>query len=663
MAEDSFEIRPVTSSTPEGDVVVAAPASAAPRAPAAETGHPPPFLSPLEWFNAATREAVHAWTRVPGRGLEAAAPAPRKRALRWDSATPRDEVDAPNSFDRLLHAAMGRATLGISPAGLALAYFDWALHLWISPGKAQQLGEKAVRKAVRLGNHALRHGTDPDYPPCIEPLPQDRRFRGEAWRRWPFNLIYQGFLLNQQWWHSATTGIGGVARHHEQTVSFASRQWLDMVSPINFIATNPDVLETTLREGGQNLARGAMNFVEDWERTLGGKPPIGAEAFEPGENLAITKGEVVFRNRLIELIQYAPATQQVQAEPILIVPAWIMKYYILDLSPNNSLVKYLVERGHTVFMISWHNPDADDRDLGMEDYLRLGVLEAVNAVRAIMPGSKIDAVGYCLGGTLLAIAAAFLAREGNSILNSLTLLAAQTDFSEPGELSLFIDESELSYLEDIMWDQGYLDTRHMAGAFQMLRSNDLVWSRVVHEYLMGRRAPMTDLMAWNADATRMPYRMHSEYLRRLFLGNDLVEGRYRVDERVIALGDIHAPIFAVATETDHVAPWCSVYKLHRATTPDLTFVLTSGGHNAGIVSEPGHPRRHYRIAQRPAGRPYIEPDLWFAMTAAHEGSWWPEWAAWLEQRSAGRVAPPAMGAAEKGYPALGPAPGGYILER
>ena len=662
MAENSVETRAVReAAAPRERLPPAAPASPAPLSPTPAS----PAASPFDWLNAAAAEAFRAWTRLPGMGPDAALSIAGKTspAPRWSSATPREEIDEPNSFDRLLHAALGRFSLSISPAGMALTYFDWALHLLSSPGKLAQLREKALRKAIRLGNYALRHGTDPDYPPCILPLPQDRRFAGEAWRRWPFNLIYQGFLLNQQWWHSATTGIGGVSRHHEQMVSFASRQWLDMASPVNFVAANPDVLETTWRESGQNLVRGAINFAEDWERAMGGKPPIGAEAFEPGENIAVTKGAVIHRNRLMELIQYAPATEQVRAEPVLIVPAWIMKYYILDLSPANSLVKYLVERGHTVFMISWHNPNAEDRDLGMEDYLRLGVLDALDAVGAILPDAKINAVGYCLGGTLLAIAAAYLAREGRDILNAITLLAAQTDFTEPGELSIFIDEAELDFLEDIMWDQGYLDTKQMAGAFQMLRSNDLIWSRVVHEYLMGRRAPMTDLMAWNADATRMPYRMHSEYLRQLFLGNDLIEGRYRVGERAVLLGDIRAPIFAVATEADHVAPWRSVYKLSRLTDPDLTFVLTSGGHNAGIVSEPGHPRRHYRIACRPPGRPYVEPDLWMAMTEPREGSWWQDWAAWLEALSSGKAAPPGVGATEKGYPPLCPAPGTYVLER
>jgi polyhydroxyalkanoate synthase len=576
---------------------------------------------------------------------------------------PREEIEPPTSADRLLHATLGRFTLGISPAALGLAYADWALHLAVSPGKGQRLLEKALRKAVRFATYAIQSAADPACAPCIEPLPQDQRFRSEAWQRWPFNLIQQAFLLNQQWWHNATTGIGGVSKHHEQVVSFVARQLLDTVSPVNFIATNPEVLEATIREGGQNLIRGALNFLMDWERVIGGKPPVGAEEFRPGERVAVTAGRVVYRNRLIELIQYAPTTEQVCAEPVLIVPAWIMKYYILDLSPANSLVRYLVERGHTVFMISWHNPGAQDRDLGMDDYLRLGVLDALKAVQAIVPQNKVNAVGYCLGGTLLAIAAACLARDGVAALNSVTLLAAQTDFSEAGELTLFIDDSQIDYLEDIMWNQGYLNTRQMAGAFQLLRSNDLIWSRMVSEYLLGRRPPMTDLMAWNADATRMPYRMHSAYLRRLFLDNDLFEGRYKVDDRPIVLSDIRVPMFVVSTESDHVAPWRSVYKINLVSETDVTFLLTNGGHNAGVVSEPGHPGRHFRVVYRAPGEKYLDPDTWIDATPVEEGSWWPVWAEWLERSSIARVTPPPLGAPDKGYPALGPAPGNYVFER
>jgi len=345
------------------------------------------------------------------------------------------------------------------------------------------------------------------------------------------------------------------------------------------------------------------------------------------------------------------------------VPAWIMKYYVLDLRQENSLIKYLVDRGHTVFCISWKNPEACDREISLEDYRRLGVEKALDVIRTIVGERKVHACGYCLGGTLLAIAVAKLARDGDDRIATMTLLAAQTDFSEAGELMLFIDENQLAYLEDMMWDQGYLDTSQMAGAFQMLRSADLIWSRMVRDYLMGKRAPMTDLMAWNADGTRMPYRMHSEYLRRLFLKNDLAEGRYEVDGRRLSLGDIRLPLFVVGTETDHVAPWRSVYKFHLFTSTPLTFVLTSGGHNAGIVSEPGHPKRHFRVATRRPQDRYVDPDRWLARATLKEGSWWPEWAAWLAAQSTGTTAPPPMGSEALADEPLPDAPGSYVFMR
>ncbi len=573
-----------------------------------------------------------------------------------------DESEAPKSLDRLVHAALGRATFAVSPVSLGLAYADWALQLASSPGKQQALVAKAARKATRFSVNAARTLAEPGTAPCIEPLPQDHRFTDPAWRELPFRFIYESFLLTQQWWHNATTNVHGVSHHHQQVVSFVARQLLDMISPSNFIVSNPQLLRKTIETGGQNLVQGAINAVEDWERAVAGRPPVGSEAFRPGETVAVTPGQVVYRNRLIELIQYAPATAEVHAEPMLILPAWIMKYYILDLSPQNSLVKYLVERGHTVFMVSWRNPGTEDRDLAMDDYLRLGLLEAVKAVQAILPGRRINAAGYCLGGTLLAIGAAYLARQGMTPLNSVTTLAAQTDFTDAGELTLFIDESQIAYLEDLMWDQGYLDSKQMSGAFQLLHSADLVWSRLVRDYLMGEREEMTDLMAWNADATRMPYRMHSEYLRRLFLNNDLAEGRFEALDRPVALSDIRIPLFAVSTETDHVAPWRSVYKIQLLTDTDVTFLLTSGGHNAGIISEPGHLARHYRISTRKMGEPYRDADDWYAATPESAGSWWPVWAEWVESRMSGKAPPPALGATEAGYPPLAAAPGTYVLQ-
>lgn len=543
------------------------------------------------------------------------------------------------------------------------AFLDWGAHLATSPGKQVQLSHKAAKKWLRLLTYAARCSPGSDsVKPCIEPLAQDKRFRSEAWQHWPYNVIHQAFLLNQQWWHNATTGVRGVTAQHERVVEFATRQMLDVFSPSNFILTNPEVLEKTRQEGGMNLVRGAQNAIEDWEHAVSARKPVGAEAFQVGGNVATTPGKVVFRNRLIELIQYEPTGGKVRPEPILIVPAWIMKYYILDLSRENSLVRYLTEQGFTVFMVSWKNPGPEDRDLSMEDYRRHGVMDALDVIETIVPDRKIHATGYCLGGTLLAIAAAAMARDGDDRLASLTFLAAQVDFTEAGELTLFINESQLAFLEDMMWEQGFLDTRQMAGAFQLLRSNDLIWSRIEHEYLMGERAPMNDLMAWNADQTRMPYRMHSEYLRRLFLDNDLADGRYRVDGRPVAMSDIRAPMFVLGTVKDHVAPWRSVYKMHQLTDTDVTFALTTGGHNAGVVSEPGHPRRRYQVATRRDHDRFIDPETWAAETPAQEGSWWPEWTAWMERLSGDPVKAPAMGAPKAGYPVLGDAPGRYVME-
>jgi polyhydroxyalkanoate synthase len=344
------------------------------------------------------------------------------------------------------------------------------------------------------------------------------------------------------------------------------------------------------------------------------------------------------------------------------VPACIMKYYILDLSPHNSLVSYLVGKGHTVFIISWKNPLAEDRDLDMDDYRRLGIGAALRAIEAVVPGRRIHAAGYCLGGILLATLAAAMARDDEDTFRTLTLFTTELDYTEPGEFMPFINESQVAYIEDLMWDQGYLDGKQFSGFFQLLRSNDLIWSRMLREYLLGERQGMSDLMAWNADATRVPFAMQSELLRSLFLRNDLAEGRYRVDGKAAVISDIRVPIFCVATRKDHVAPWQSVYKLNLLTDTDVTFLLGSGGHNAGVVSEPGHKGRQYQVATRREGEHYVDPDTWQSMVPVQEGSWWPEWQRWLVGHSGRKVSPPPMGAPEKGFPVIGTAPGSYVLQ-
>jgi polyhydroxyalkanoate synthase len=344
-----------------------------------------------------------------------------------------------------------------------------------------------------------------------------------------------------------------------------------------------------------------------------------------------------------------------------------MKYYILDLSPANSMVRWLVSQGHTVFILSWRNPDESDALVSFDDYLELGVFDPLAAIARLVPGEAVHAAGYCLGGTLLAIGAAALAREDGieradalPRLASVSLLAAETDFTEPGEMGVMIDESQVAMLEDLMAERGFLTGAQMAGSFTYLHSRELVWSHQLRTLWLGQRDEPNDLMAWNADVTRMPATMHSQYLRRLYLHNDLAEGRYEVEGAPVSLADIRQPVFAVGTEKDHVAPWRSVYKLHRLTDTDLTFALASGGHNAGIVSEPGHPRRSYAIAERVHESHWQSPDEWLQHATRHDGSWWPAWSAWLVAHGSGRRVKPRAPIVDEG---LGAAPGRHVLVR
>jgi polyhydroxyalkanoate synthase subunit PhaC len=550
---------------------------------------------------------------------------------------------------------------GVAPATAMSAFTDWWVHLANSPAKQWELIDYAAELSTRsleLDGHApAGHGD-------VEPMPQDKRFSDPMWRLPPYEWLAHVFLLRQQWWQRATTGVPGVNRHHEQRLSFAARQWLDMVAPSNSVIANPVVLRRTWDERGANLWRGAMHAAEDAVRELLDLPPAGAGTYKIGVNMAITPGQVVMRNRLIELIQYTPSTRTTHPEPVLLVSAWIMKYYVFDLAPRNSLVKHLVDHGYTVFAVSWKNPDGGDRDLGFEDYYRLGVRDALDAIDKIMPRRKTHALGYCLGGTLMSIAAAALGRERSEQLKTLTLLAAQTDFTDPGELSLFIDESQVAMLENRMWRQGYLDKREMKSTFRMMRSNDLIWSYRLLNYLLGERQPVNELMAWNADGTRMPFRMHSEYLRALFLRNQLASGELHIDGAPINLDDIRVPIFNLATVQDHVAPWRSVFKLHALTYAEQTFVLAAGGHNVGIVNPPGgSARASYRVRHWKPGQRLLTPDEWLAATTPVEGSWWVSWVDWLARHSSPRVAPPPLGAPKAGLPPLQPAPGSYVHQR
>jgi len=577
--------------------------------------------------------------------------------FRRTSAPRRHNLDLP------LTTWIARVSHGISPSALAAAFSDWQSHLAVSPGTQLELAESALHKYLQWLVY-VQSSQQGQRPSGEVPASEDKRFKAPQWQLPPYNWLSQGFLLTQRWWDEATSQVRGVSEHHEHVVEFVTRQWLDMCSPSNFVPTNPQVLQETLTTGGKNLITGFANWWRDAMAVLAEGPPPGAEHFEVGKVVATTKGKVVYRNRLIELIRYDATTTTVYPEPLLITPSWIMKYYILDLMPENSMVKYLVDQGHTVFMISWKNPDAEDRNLGMEDYLELGILAALKVVQQHCPHVGVHAVGYCLGGTLMAAAAAALARGTPSPFKTVSLLAAQIDFEDPGELALFIDESQIAFLEDLMAERGYLNGRQMAGAFALINSKDLVWSKLVHEYLMGGHTPLNALRAWNADATRMPSRMHGEYLRWLYLENDLAEGRFHALGAPVAIQNIHQPIFCVATEHDHVSPWESVYKIHLLTHTELTFVLSSGGHNVGIVNPPDGPQAsaaatHRVAATRRHGAAFQDARTWYALAEQRPGSWWPTWQRWLGEQS-GKRRPVVAWAGKGGRVVLGDAPGDYV---
>jgi len=618
-------------------------------------------------------------------------------------------------LDTLMHEQMARGTMGLSPISLALACMDWAIHLAASPGKQLQLAQRAAQLAMDEMQRSLHSAeslaqslmqtpgqtsaqtsaptsatsvaassfalsaTQPNGSPARASAraADDARFADPAWSQWPYSTLKDSFKAGDRWWQEATQ-VDGMSAHRQQMVSFFARQWMDAMSPSNWPLTNPQVLTHSIETAGHSLLQGMQLFMRDLQQsalsTTANPEGLAPLPYAVGKDVAVTPGKVVYRNHLIELIQYAPTTDQVAAEPILIIPSPIMKFYILDLSPQNSMVRYLVSQGFTVFMISWRNPDASDRDLGMDDYLLGAVMQAIRHASAIAGTPSIHAMGYCLGGTFLAIVAALMgsdeftaqqaaSNEANQpalpTLASVTLLAAQTDFSEAGELGIFIDNDQLNTLREQIARTGYLSGRQMAGSFQFLHSKDLVWSRNTQRYLMGVDDTGSDLMSWNSDTTRLPQRMHSEYLESLFLRDDLTEGHYKVGAMPIALKNLKMPMMVVGTVRDHVSPWRSVYKIHLHTDTATTFILAAGGHNAGIVSEPGHPRRSYQMDHIEPGSEWVDPDEWIHRAPRFEGSWWEAWNTWLHQQSTGSVSAQTI----QQDKALCDAPGEYVMVR
>ncbi|NDE89915.1 MAG: class I poly(R)-hydroxyalkanoic acid synthase [Alphaproteobacteria bacterium] len=502
-------------------------------------------------------------------------------------------------------------------------------------------------------------GEQPAPPPVITPAQNDRRFQGTAWNENAvFDYIKQSYLLSSRWLQNTVKETQGLDEKTARKVDFYTRQFVDAISPSNFLMTNPEVLQRTVETGGENLVKGLENLLNDLERGNGELKitMTDEKAFEVGKNLATTPGKVVFQNDLIQLIQYEPLTENVFATPLLIIPPWINKFYILDLGVKKSYVRYLLEQGHSVFMISWVNPDEHLARKSFEDYMGEGPMAAIEQMARITGQRNVNVVGYCLGGTLLACMLAYLNKHPN-IKSSLptvscaTYLVTMLDFSEAGELSIFIDDDQLSAMEERMNAQGYLDASAMATTFNMLRANDLIWSFVVNNYLMGKEPFPFDLLYWNSDSTRMPAAMHSFYLREMYQQNKLVKGKMKLKDTLIDLTQIDTPAFFLSTKDDHISPWKSTYMGALLMKGPVRFTLSASGHIAGVVNpQSGNKYNYWTNARLPKNA-----DMWFGATVKHDGSWWAEWVEWLNHYAGEKI--PARHPATD---AIEDAPGSYV---
>jgi polyhydroxyalkanoate synthase subunit PhaC len=487
----------------------------------------------------------------------------------------------------------------------------------------------------------------------------DKRFSAPDWEHNPFyETLKESYLLASEYLLKEAEETDGEDTAEQRRLKFHLKQFVDAMAPVNYLLTNPAALKRAFETGGASLAEGTRNLLADLQE--GRMSMTDANAFKPGENLAITPGKIVYRNELIELIQYEPTTEQVYETPVMFIPPWINRYYILDLQPKNSFVKYLVDQGFTVFMVSWKNPDASMEDTQFEDYMTKGPLAAAEAVRDITGSEKVNPVGYCVGGTLLAVALAWLAAgDDENPFGSPTFMVALQDFSEVGETEVFIDEPQIEFMEQQMMERGYLDNRKMANMFNLLRSNDLIWSAVVNNYLLGQKPPAFDLLYWNADGTRMARDAHSFYLRNTYLENNLVKpGKVGIKGRKIDLGKIEGDIYAVGAERDHIVPWYSAWKISRLTSGNVRFALANSGHIAGMINPPHKGKGKHWINDE--GDKAANAMEWRKNATEHEGSWWQDWKNWLEPHSGDKAPPPPMGS--NTYPPIEDAPGTYVTE-
>jgi polyhydroxyalkanoate synthase len=487
----------------------------------------------------------------------------------------------------------------------------------------------------------------------------DRRFDAPEWEQHPFfRLLRQNYrAISEQLLEEAgrQTDLDPAER---QRLIFHLRQLVDATSPALFLPTNPAALRKAMETGGASVADGIRNFLADLGQ--GRLSMTDEQAFAPGKNLALTPGKIVYRNRLIELIQYAPLKERAHAVPLLLIPPWINKFYILDLQPKNSLVRFLLEQGFSVFMVSWKNPDASMEDVTFEDYMTEGPLAASDVIREITGAARVNPVGYCIGGTLLAMTLAYLAAIGDERFGPPTFMVSLQDFSEVGETAVFMDEPQIEYMEEQMLERGYLDSSHMANMFNLLRSNDLIWSTVVNNYLLGNKPPAFDLLYWNSDGTRMARAAHSFYLRNTYLENNLIQpGKLSFLNVPIDLRRIEGEIYAIGAEKDHIVPWRSAWRISQLTGAKTRFVLTASGHIAGMINPPGKGKGGYWTNDEDEAAE--TPEDWLSGAQPHEGSWWSDWAGWLAARSGEKKAAPSVGSAV--YPPIGDAPGTYVMER
>ncbi|WP_368419144.1 PHA/PHB synthase family protein [Rhodovarius sp.] len=544
------------------------------------------------------------------------------------------------------------------PLNIGHAFMEMTARMMANPAQLVQAQIGFWQDYLTLWSNTARRMMGGDAPAVIEEPRGDRRFKDDAWRENEvFDFIRQSYLLSSRYFTSVVQGTEGMDAKTAQKVDFYTRQFVDAMSPANFVMTNPEVLRRTAETGGANLLKGLTNLLSDLERGKG-KLRIRMtddSKFKVGENIAVTPGKVVFQNDLMQLIQYAPTTETVYKRPLVIFPPWINKFYILDLRPKNSLIRWAVEQGHTVFVASWVNPDEHLSEKGFDDYMKEGVLAALDAIEAATGERAVNAIGYCLGGTLLATTLAYMAVKKDTRIKTATYFVTMTDFEEAGELGVFIDEEQLQGLEERMGKRGFLDGREMATTFNMLRANDLIWSFVVNNYLLGQEPFPFDLLYWNDDSTRMPAKMHSFYLRRMYQANDLCKpGGITLLGTAIDLRKIKVPSYLVSTREDHIAPWKSTYRGTQLYAGPVRFVLAASGHIAGVVNPPeGGKYSHWVNEELPAS-----PDEWFAGATELSGSWWPDWQRWVTGQDKAMV--PARVPGEGKLPALEDAPGSYV---